>query len=496
MKDLYLYNSYSREKSKFAPLVEGKIGMYVCGPTVYNNVHLGNVRTFVSFDIIYRYLLHLGYKVRYVRNITDVGHLTGDVDTGAESKIDKQARLEQLEPMELVQKYTNNFHAVMRLVNTLSPSIEPTATGHLLEQIEMVETILKNGYAYIENGSVYFDTQKLIHEYKDSPTPYGKLSGKKIEDLLEETRDNLKNQSEKRHPSDFAIWIKADSNHLMRWKSPWSVGFPGWHLECSAMSTKYLGNEFDIHGGGMDLQFPHHENEIAQNIGFCNCHPARAWIHTNMLLLNGKKMSKSDGNNITPSELFGDANNIFGRIYSPMVFKLLLLQAHYSSTLDLTKKGLDAADAAYVRLMRTYQKLIQTVSNPDSPTDNSIEAQFVHLLEELDVHMCNNFDTASALSTLFALATEINSDKHLSLSAANLEDLKNKFTTFLFDVFGLIDETQKDPILDAVMHLVIEIRQKAREQKDFATSDLIRDRLKPVGIQIKDSKTGASWEKI
>ncbi|MEM9887665.1 MAG: cysteine--tRNA ligase, partial [Bacteroidota bacterium] len=298
---LQVYNSLKKEKESFVPLVEGKVGLYVCGPTVYSDVHLGNCRTFTSFDVIYRYLMYLGYQVRYVRNVTDVGHLVGDVDdSDAEDKLAKQARLEQLEPMEVAQKYTNGFHDMMRIFNNLSPSIEPRATGHIPEQIQMVQDILDNGYAYEANGSVYFDTIKYVQAGKN----YGKVSGRIVEDLMTETRDDLKNQSEKRHPSDFAIWMKAAENHLMHWESPWSVGFPGWHLECSAMSTKYLGQTFDIHGGGNDLKFPHHENEVAQNTAACNCEGARYWLHTNMLLMNGRKMSKSDGNTITPQQLF------------------------------------------------------------------------------------------------------------------------------------------------------------------------------------------------
>ena len=346
---LQVHNSLSRKKEAFNPIKDGFIGMYVCGPTVYSDVHLGNCRTFVSFDVIYRYLLYLGYKVRYVRNITDVGHLLDD----GEDRILKGARLQQLEPMEVVQKYTNGFHDIMEVFNTLKPGIEPRATGHIIEQIEMVQKIIDNGYAYEKNGSVYFDTLKFAEE----KGVYGELSGRVIDDLMSETRDDLKNQGEKNHPSDFAIWMKASQEHIMKWNSPWSEGFPGWHLECSAMSTKYLGERFDIHGGGNDLKFPHHENEIAQNVGSCGCAPANYWLHTNMLLMNGKKMSKSDGNTISPGELFSGESEHITQPFSPMVVKFFMLQSHYRSTMDLTNDALLAAEKGYKRLMEGYNNL-------------------------------------------------------------------------------------------------------------------------------------------
>ena len=358
--ELKLYNSLTRKKEVFHPIQKGRIGMYVCGPTVYSDVHLGNCRTFVSFDIIYRYLLYLGYKVRYVRNITDVGHLLDD----GEDRMLRGARLNQLEPMEVAQKYANGFHAMMRIFNTLEPNIEPQASGHIPEQIEMVQAILDNGLAYEKNGSVYFDTLKYLKE----KGTYGVLSGRKVEDLIAESRDDLKNQGEKRHPADFAIWVKASPEHIMRWNSPWSVGFPGWHLECSAMSTKYLGTTFDIHGGGNDLKFPHHENEIAQNVGSCNCSGARYWLHTNMLLLNGKKMSKSDGNTVSPSELFFEDSEHLSKVYSPMVVRFFMLQSHYRSNLDLTDDALLAAEKGYKRLMEAHKVLnsLQADTNAQS----------------------------------------------------------------------------------------------------------------------------------
>lgn len=502
---LTLTNTLANEKQKFVPLHGSKIGMYVCGPTVYNEVHLGNCRTFFSFDVIYRYLLYLGYKVRYVRNITDVGHLVGDVDEGEEGKIEKQARLEQLEPMEIVQKYTNLFHDVMQQFNNLPPSIEPTATGHLLEQIEMVKTILANGYAYEMNGSVYFDTQKLIDEGK-AIYEYGTLSGKKQEDLLTETRDDLKNQSEKRHHSDFAIWIKAGAKDIMKWNSPWSLGFPGWHLECSAMSTKYLGEYFDIHGGGMDLQFPHHENEIAQNVGACKCQPVKYWLHTNMLVLNGKKMSKSTGNSILPRELFTGENEILSKAYSPMVVRFFMLQAHYGSTLNITDNGLQAAEKGYQRLMEAYH-ILKDLQYPTTEAVTDEDVQINKMLDLAFEAMSDDFNTAAALAKLNIIIPKINSFKDgrldlSSISKASLERLKQVFHDFIFEIFGLLDESKdsasqpNSELLDQAMKVIIELRAEARQNKDFATSDLIRNKLQAIGIQIKDGKDGANWEKV
>ena len=495
--ELKVFNSLSGEKEVFRPVIEGRVGMYVCGPTVYNDVHLGNCRTFVNFDVIYRYLLHLGYKVRYVRNITDVGHLEGDTDDqGAEDKIGKRARLEQIEPMEVVQKYTNGFHDMMRLFNTLPPSIEPTATGHIPEQIQMVQAIIDRGYAYELNGSVYFDVPKFAKE----TGVYGRLSGRVLDDLLTETRD-LKRQDEKRNPSDFAIWMKAAPTHLLRWQSPWSVGFPGWHLECSAMSTKYLGEKFDIHGGGHDLKFPHHENEIAQNMGACGCMGANYWLHANMLLLNGKKMSKSDGNNIMPHELFAGTSAHVSKGYSPMVVKLFFLQANYGSTLDMTDEALQAAEKAYRRLMESY-KILTELAAPTGAV-STLDAEIKALMAQAYEDMNDNFNAPKALSRLFELCSKINALKggQLSLSevsAETLSALQQLFKTFLFDIFGLKDESGQDDghaVLDGVMQLVIEMRMQARAQKDWATSDKIRDTLKAVGIVLKDGKDGTTWSK-
>lgn len=495
---LHLYNSLSRQKEAFEPLHEGQVGMYVCGPTVYSDVHLGNVRSFVSFDLVYRYLTFLGYRVRYVRNITDVGHLEGDADTDAEDKISKRARLEQLEPMEIVQQYMNGFHDMMRTFNVLPPSIEPRATGHILEQIAMVQRILDHGYAYVVNGSVYFDTEKFARE----KGVYGQLSGRRMEDLIAESRDDLKNQAEKKHPSDFAIWIKADERHLMRWPSPWSEGFPGWHLECSAMSTKYLGKTFDIHGGGADLKFPHHENEIAQNYGACGCGPARYWMHGNMLLLNGKKMSKSDGNSITPHELFtGDSPHI-SKGYTPMVIRFFMLQTHYRSTLDLNDEALQAAEKGYRRLMEAHATL-EAMAHPGKGQAGSLDREIRELVGQAHEHMLDDFNTPRALATLFELVTRINGlkDGHLSfaqLTAETLDLLQQTFQTFLFELFGLTDETKAaqgdgNGLVEGLMDLLLDLRQQARASKDWNTSDQIRDALKELHIVVKDSKEGSTW---
>lgn len=489
---LYVHNSLSRQKELFQPITPGFIGMYVCGPTVYSDVHLGNVRTFVSFDIIYRYLKVLGYKVRYVRNITDVGHLLDD----GEDRMSKGARLSNLEPMEVAQKYSNGFHAMMDIFNTERPSIEPRATGHIIEQIEMVQKIIDNGYGYEKNGSVYFDTTKFAKETGE----YGKLSGRIIDDLLSETRDNLKNQSEKKHPSDFAIWMKAADDHLMKWNSPWSVGFPGWHLECSAMSTKYLGTHFDIHGGGNDLKFPHHENEVAQNIGACSCHPSNYWLHTNMLLMNGKKMSKSDGNTISPDELFtGDSPHV-SKGYSPMVVKFFMLQSHYRSTLDLTDDALLAAEKGYKRLMEAYKKLKNLATNN---VDDSapINAEVNKVIKAAYSDMNDDFNTPRALSQLFALVPTINSfvDGKIdinTLHSDNLELLQSTFDIFLNDIFGLKNDMESgdnNELVEGLMDLIIEIRQQARANKDWATSDQVRDKMNELNIALKDGADGTSW---
>lgn len=491
MRTITVFNSLKREKEVFTPINDGFIGMYVCGPTVYNDVHLGNCRTFTSFDIIYRYLKYIGYKVRYIRNITDVGHLLDD----GEDRMLKGAKAEQMQPMEVAQKYTNGFHDMMRIFNTLPPSIEPRATGHITEQIEMVQTILENGYAYEANGSVYFDTIKFAEQTGE----YGKLSGRVIDELLAESRD-LKNQDEKRHPSDFAIWMKASSEHIMKWNSPWSVGFPGWHLECSAMSTKYLGLNFDIHGGGNDLKFPHHENEIAQNMGACKCQPANYWLHTNMLLLNGKKMSKSEGNSISPVELFSGESIHISKAYSPMVVKFFMLQCHYRSTLDLTDEALQAAEKGYKRLFEAIKKL-QSLSSPFDE-NGSMDEVINQLIEECFLNMDDDFSTPKALATIFELVTKINSlaDGTIDISTISnqcLNHLRSHLNSFISDVFGLLEEgSGENNVVDGLMQLVLELRSGARINKDWTTSDKIRDGLESIKIQVKDGKDGSTWNYI
>jgi cysteinyl-tRNA synthetase len=481
---LTIYNSLSRKKEEFIPSHEGLVGMYVCGPTVYSDVHLGNVRTFLTFDIVFRYLQFLGYKVRYVRNITDVGHLVGDGDEG-EDKIAKKARLDNLEPMEVVQKYTNGFHDVMRLFNILNPSIEPTATGHIVEQIEMIQQIIANGYAYESNGSVYFDVRKFNEKY-----PYGKLSGRVIDELLTNTRD-LDGQDEKRDPLDFAIWKKAEPQHLMQWNSPWGSGLPGWHLECSVMSTKYLGTTFDIHGGGMDLKFPHHECEIAQNVGACGHEPVRYWMHGNMLTVNGRKMAKSEGNGFTPEELVTGNHKLLEKGYSPMTVRFFMLQCHYTSTLDFSNEALQAAERGYKRMtsaMKTAKEL-----SPSATSDENITA-WTQLCYDA---MNDDFNTPILISHLFEGVRIINTAKEgkLKLTAEDIALLNKTFNGFFFDVCGLSveDSSSNNEVTGHLMDFILEMRTEAKANKDFAKSDLIRDRLASMNIQIKDSKEGTSW---
>lgn len=497
-RKLKIHNSLTGKKEEFKPIEEGHIGMYVCGPTVYNDVHLGNCRTFTSFDIIYRYLLQIGYKIRYVRNITDVGHLTDEGD----DKMGKMARLARLEPMEVAQKYTVGFHDMMRIFNNLPPSIEPRATGHIPEQIEMVEEIIQRGYGYERNGSVYFNTIKFVEE---NPGIYGSVSGRILEDLFSETRE-LKNQDEKNHPSDFAIWMKARPQDLMVWKSKWSDGFPGWHLECSAMSTKYLGKTFDIHGGGNDLKFPHHENEVAQNFGACGCHPANYWLHTNMLLLNGKKMSKSDGNTITPTELFTGTSDHIPKAYSPMEIRFFMLQAHYRSPLDITEHGLESASKGYQRLMETNQ-ILQKMQPDAKAFDGSETADDRAILAAIEAAydgMDDDFNTAIALANLNEIGGYVHkiANQQIATDAVSpwvLERVKTVLNQFIFNIFGLQDETSANgsdsATTEGLMQLILEMRAAARAQKDWAASDKIRDALAALSIVVKDGKEGTSWSK-
>jgi len=497
LRILKIHNTLSGKKEEFRPITPGHIGMYVCGPTVYSDVHLGNCRTFCSFDTIYRYLLHIGYKVRYVRNITDVGHLTDD----GEDRMAKGAKVAQLEPMEVAQRYTVGFHDMMRLFNTLPPSIEPQATGHIIEQIEMVQKILDQGLAYERNGSVYFDVPKFSTVY---PGVYGAVSGRILEDLYTETRE-LKSQEEKNHPADFAVWMKARPQDLMVWNSPWSVGFPGWHLECSAMSTKYLGKTFDIHGGGNDLKFPHHENEVAQNHGACGCHPANYWVHTNMLLLNGKKMSKSDGNTISPTELFTGNSEHTSKAYSPMAVRFFMLMAHYRSTLDITDDGLMAAEKGFLKIMETNRLLQDLVVNARDFDGSETEADrtILSLIQEAYAGMDDDFNTAIAIAALNEMGSFVHKLVNQQLASGDvspwvIERLKITFSTFLFDIFGLADESaagNDSGTLEGLMSLILEIREQARTQKDWNTSDKIRDALSAVGITVKDGKEGVSWAK-
>jgi cysteinyl-tRNA synthetase len=484
-QQLFIYNTLSRKKEVFQPLKPPFVGLYVCGPTVYSDVHLGNCRTFVSFDLIYRYLLHLGYKVRYVRNITDAGHLEGDRDEG-DDKFSKKAKLEQLEPMEIVQKYTLGFHEVLRLFNTLPPSIEPTATGHISEQITMIQQIMANGYAYEINGTVYFDVEKYIQQHD-----YTILTNRKLEDLLNNTRE-LGGQDEKKGRLDFALWIKAKPEHIMRWPSPWSVGFPGWHIECSAMSSKYLGDVFDIHGGGMDLAATHHTNEIAQSIACHHQSPAQYWMHTNMLTVNGTRMSKSAGNGFLPHELFSGNHPLLHKGFSPMSVRFFMLQAHYRSTLDFSNEALDAAEKGFKRLMSAVS-LLDKLQVSDKPGDLDLEG----IRTRSYAAMNDDFNSPVLIAELFELVRIINSayDGKIQLSQSQLEEIRQLVQTFVFDVLGLKDEVAENDDFEQLMEAVIRLRNEAKNQKDYATSDRIRDELARIGIQLKDSKDQTRWSK-
>ena len=490
--NLLIYNSLSRNKEIFRPIHEGRVGMYVCGPTVYGDGHLGHARPAITFDVLFRYLTWLGYKVRYVRNITDVGHLEHDADEG-EDKIAKKARLEQLEPMEVVQHYLNRYHKAMERLNVLPPSIEPHASGHIIEQIEYIKKILEAGFAYESNGSVYFDVPAY-----NAAHHYGKLSGRNIDELLSETRA-LDGQSEKHHPTDFALWKKAAPEHIMRWLSPWSDGFPGWHLECSTMSEKYLGAEFDIHGGGIDLKFPHHECEIAQTVARNGKDSVHYWMHNNMITINGQKMGKSLGNFITLDEFFTGSHPKLDKAYSPMTIRLFILMAHYRSTVDFSNEALQAAEKALERLLDGWRRLGSL-----KPSDTSdIAADTERIARECQEAMDDDLNTPIVIARLFEAASLVNKihDGHVKGTAADIDRLREIYSTYFFDILGMTDEQAGaagegadalEPYRGAV-DLLLKIRSEAKTKKDWATSDLIRDQLAALGFSVKDTKSGAEW---
>ena len=492
---LKLYNSLTRQKEVFEPLNAPNVGMYVCGPTVSGESHLGHARPFITFDVVYRFLMHLGYKVRYVRNITDAGHFEEEGKV-ADDKIASKAILEKLEPMELVQKYTHLYHWAMDQFNNLPPSIEPTATGHIIEQIEMIKKIMQDGYAYEANGSVYFDVLKYNEDYSKKNQPYGILSGRNLEDQLDTTRE-LDNQDEKKNKVDFALWKNAPVEHIMRWQSPWGEGFPGWHIECSAMATKYLGKKFDIHGGGMDLQFPHHECEIAQST-VCNHEiPARYWMHNNMITINGRKMGKSYNNVIKLSELFSGNHHELTQAYTPMTVRFFILQSQYRGTLDFSNEALQASEKALRRLMEAYEWLkAQSFVGGATAKDDNLDTQVNTWLKELTEFMEDDFNTAKVVANLFEIIPTINSlkDKHISidaLSGATWLFAQEQLTLFIENILGLkVDAGANRQQLNSVIQLLIEIRKDAKARKDFATSDKIRNQLTDMGIQLMDEKDG------
>lgn len=486
MRDLFLYNTLTRKKEKFEPLNSPHVGMYVCGPTVYGDAHLGHARGAISFDIVYRYLTHLGYKVRYVRNITDVGHLVGDGDTG-EDKIQKKAQIEQLEPMEVAQYFINRYHENMRSLNLIPPSIEPRATGHIMEQLDLIDKIYENGYAYESNGSVYFDVMKFNQKYN-----YGRLSGRKIDDLLENTRE-LQGQEEKHNQFDFALWKKADETHLMRWNSHWSNGYPGWHLECSAMGQKYLGMQFDIHGGGLDLQFPHHESEIAQSMAAYGKDPVRYWMHNNMITINGQKMSKSLNNFISLYDIFSGNNQLLEQAYNPMTVRFFILQAHYRSPLDFSNDALKAAQKGLERLTKVFETLKKVKTAEKSSIDVN------KLIETAYTDMSDDFNTPVLIADLFEIVRIVNStvDGKEQLSKEDLERISDFLRAMIVDVLGLKIEASSaadQALSNDLMNVILQIRQKVKSQKDYATSDFIRDELNKLGIIVKDTKDGFEWE--
>ena len=487
MKDIYIHNTLSRKKELFKPITPGYVGIYVCGPTVYGDAHLGHARPGITYDVLVRFLRHLGYKVRYVRNITDVGHLENDSDNG-EDKIAKKARVEQLEPMEVSQEYTIRYHEAMRKLNVAPPSIEPRASGHIIEQIGLVQKILDAGYAYESNGSVYFDVKAYDKNHK-----YGILSGRVLDEMISNTRE-LDGQDDKHSPYDFALWKKASPEHIMRWPSPWGEGFPGWHLECSAMSEKYLGTRFDIHGGGMDLMFPHHECELAQNMASRGTGGVNYWMHNNMITIKGQKMGKSLGNFITLEELFTGRNSVLEQAYSPMTIRFFILQAHYRSTLDFSNEALQASEKGLRRVMQAAKDVLKLV-----PDDNAAELpEIKNIFDGIYDALCDDLNTPVAMAHIFDAVRIVNSakEKQVRINTADHSTLKEIFTVILTDVLGLVDEETADGHEDVVgklVDIIIDIRKKAKENKDWATSDRIRDELKEAGIQIKDTKEGTEW---
>ena len=495
MQQLLIYNTLSHQKELFKPITPDHVGMYVCGPTVYGDGHLGHARPAITFDVLYRYLRHIGYKVRYVRNITDVGHLEHDADEG-EDKIAKKARLEQLEPMEVAQYYTNRYHAAMDALNVLRPSIEPLASGHVMEQIELVQRILDAGYAYVSNGSVYFDVRKYHEDFKS----YGRLSGRVIEEMLSTTRD-LDGQEEKRFSGDFALWKKAQPEHIMRWNSPWSVGFPGWHTECTAMGTKYLGETFDIHGGGMDLMFPHHESEIAQQTSVCGHGPCRYWMHNNMITINGQKMGKSLGNFITLEQFFTGNHEKLEQAYAPMTIRFFILSAHYRGTVDFSNEALQAAEKGLEKLLNGIADLdrVQASDKCDAETEKVVKS----LRQKCYDAMNDDFATPQVISHLFEACTVVNKlvDHKATICADCLKELSETMRLFTFDILGLSANTAagganeaREAAFGKVVDMVLELRAKARAEKDWATCDKIRDELKEAGFEVKDTKDGVTWK--
>jgi cysteinyl-tRNA synthetase len=499
MSQLKIYNSLTRQKETFEPITPGYAGMYVCGPTVSGESHLGHARPYITFDVVYRYLRHLGYKVRYVRNITDAGHFEEE-GREAEDKISKKAILERLEPMELVQKYTNLYHWGMQQFNCLPPTIEPTATGHIIEQITMIQKIIAEGYAYEVNGSVYFDVNKYHAHFSNKQIPYGILSGRVLEEMLETTRE-LDNQEEKRNKADFALWKNAAPEHIMRWNSPWGEGFPGWHIECSAMSAKYLGKEFDIHGGGMDLQFPHHECEIAQSTVCHGQMPVRYWMHNNMITIDGRKMGKSYNNVIKMTELFSGNHPALAQAYHPMVIRFFILQTHYRSTLDFSNDALQAAEKGLKRLLEA--KKILEAFNPEGnseASDTELDAKCRKLVLEFEEFVNDDFSTAKVLANMFELVPVINGikDGHIkpgALAAGTLQLMQQQVKLYIEDILGLQEPgTGNNDTLAGVMEILIQLRTEAKARKDYATSDTIRNRLQQMGVVLKDEKGGGmSW---